>query len=182
MISQAVVPVLLSRSERKILSNILASVGGVLLISILAHVSIHLPWTPVPITGQTLGVSLVGLAWGWKRGFAVMAIYLVLGLAGIPVLASAGAATAGYLFGMLLAASCEGYLSDRGWTRGFLPALATTYLGSALIFSCGLLVLANFVPRDQLLMAGLYPFLIGDCLKNFAAAAFRTSAQNLIQD
>lgn len=159
----------------------IALVAGVLLMSFLAQVAIPIPGTPVPVTGQTLGVALVGLSWGAQRGFAVMALYLLIGAVGFPVFADGRSGlvfgpTVGYLFGMVAAASVEGYLADRGWTRRFLGSLAACYLGSAIIFSCGLIGLSYFVPADRLLAAGFFPFLIGDTLKNLTAAGLRTAA------
>lgn len=183
MKSQAVIPVLLSRTESKTIANILALVGGVLLMTLLAKIVIPLPWTPVPITGQTLGVAMIGLGWGWRRAFAIIAIYLIFGLTGAPIFAKGVlmGPTVGYLVGMAIAATVEGYISDRGWTKTFWTALATTYLGSTIIFSCGLVVLSQFVPASQLLMAGLYPFLIGDAIKNVIAASVRTQMQRLLK-
>lgn len=186
MTSQAIVPVLLSRSQRQVFANILALVGGVLLLSVLAQITVRLPFTPVPITGQTLGVSLVGLAWGARRGLAIMGLYLLLGAFGFPVFANGAMGltfgpTLGYLIGMIFAAGIEGYASDRGWTRGFWSALGFAYLGSVMIFAWGLLVLSFFIPAEQLLWAGLYPFLAGDFIKNFLAATLRKSAERLIE-
>lgn len=185
MKSQALVPVLLARTESKTGANLLAIVAGIGLISLLAQVVIPLPWTPVPITGQTLGIAMVGLGWGWRRAFAVVALYLILGWLGAPIFAAGKSGlflgpTFGYLVGMLIAATVEGYLSDRGWTQKFWQALATSYLGSTIIFCCGLVVLSRFVPASELLTAGLYPFLIGDFLKNSIAAAVRTQMQRLV--
>lgn len=185
MNSQALVPVLLSRTEHKIAANIFALMGGILLLTLLAQISISLPWTPVPITGQTLGVSMIGLAWGWRRSFAVVGTYLLLGGLGLPVFAPASATpilgpTFGYLIGMLIAASVEGWLGDLGFTKKFWQALATAYVGSAFIFSCGLFVLSFYVPGRELLWAGLYPFLIGDLMKNLTAAGVRSQMQKMI--
>ncbi len=185
MKSEAVVPILVARSESKTWANILAIVGGVALISLLAQVVLPLPWTPVPITGQTLGIAMVGLGWGWRRAFAVVALYLILGSLGAPIFAAGKSGhligpTFGYLWGMLMAATVEGYFSDRGWTKKFWQALATSYLGSTIIFCCGLVVLSQFVPSHELLTAGLYPFLIGDAIKNLLAAGSRTGMQKLV--
>lgn len=185
MKSQALIPVLVSRTESKTFANLVAVLSGVALISLLAQIVIPLPWTPVPITGQTMGIAMVGLGWGWRRAFSVVALYLILGSIGLPIFAMGKSGlmfgpTFGYLFGMLLAATVEGYFSDRGWTKNFWQALATTYLGSTIIFCCGLVVLSRFVPANDLLAAGLYPFLIGDFIKNSIAAGTRVQMQKLL--
>lgn len=181
MHSQALIPVLLSRAENKLLANVLAIVGGVFLFTVLAQIAIPLPWTPVPITGQTLGVALIGLSWGWRRSLAVVGTYLLLGVFGLPVFANAAfSPTFGYLLGMLFAASFEGWMGDCGFTKNFWSALATTYMGSIIIFACGLFVLSFFVPAKDLLWAGFYPFLLGDCLKNIVASGLRSQMQALV--
>lgn len=192
MTSQALIPVTLDRlsksdsSEqnfRGLAYNVLAVIGGVILLSVLAQISIPLPWTPVPITGQTFGVSLVALLWGWKRGGSVMAFYLLLGSLGAPVFAAGKAGlsfgpTFGYLIGMLLSSMVVGYLSDLGATKSFWRALGSAYIGSVFVFGCGLLVLAQFIPTSGLLVAGLWPFLIGDSIKNILAALLTSRLQN----
>src|SRR5690242_2967503 len=106
--SQAIVPVLIDRTKTRWLSEALAVFGGVALLSALAQVVIHLPWTPVPITGQTFGIALLALSWGRKRAVAAMVSYLAIGALGVPVFALGQTGlsfgpTMGYLVGMLFA-------------------------------------------------------------------------------
>lgn len=173
---QALIPMILEKSENKILANTLFLTLGVALISVLAQVSIPLPWTPVPITGQTFGVTLIALTWGRRRAVAVVASYLVLGSLGLPIFAlgKAGLAlgpTSGYLVGMCVAAYWVGFFADRGWTQSFFRAWAAAAIGSAIIFACGVAVLALYLPVDQLLMAGVIPFLPGDLIKTLLACS-----------
>lgn len=152
------------------LNNLLSYLVGISLLAVLSHIAIPLPWTPVPITGQTFGVTLVALLWGQKRAFAIVASYILLGVFSFPVFAVAGVATYGYLFGMLVASAIVGYFSDRGWGSSFFRSWFAGFLGSCAVFSCGLLWLSFFLPTEALLMAGLLPFLPGDLVKTVTAA------------
>ena len=168
--------------ENKGLRSILVVVFGVVGLSALAQVAIPLPWTPVPITGQTFGVALIGLLWGRKHGLAVFSTYLSLSYLGLPVLASGGSGlamgpTSGYLIGMFAAVGVVGSLSDSGFAKGFVRNLISAYVGSILIFSFGLIALSFFVSGEALLAAGLYPFLLGDLINNVAAASIASSLQ-----
>jgi len=180
MTVSATIPALISKTENKNTANALSILAGVALIALLAQIAIPLPWTPVPITGQTLGVSLVALSWGWKRSSISMGLYLILGSLGLPFFASVGSlgASSGYLVGMLFSAVAVGYLADLGWTKTFKKALAAAYLGSFLTLGTGLLVLSYFLPTESLLGAGLIPFLPGDLIKNLIAASVSTKVKS----
>lgn len=158
-------------------------VAGVVWLALLAQVRIPLPWTPVPITGQTFGVSFLALLLGAKFAASSFGLYLVAGAAGLPVFAglASGLAvgpTAGYLVGMWLAAFVVGTLADRGWVKTFPRALLATYAGSLIVFSLGLVGLSFFLPQEALLAAGLWPFLPGDLIKNLTAAGLATYIAN----
>lgn len=175
MYSQATIPVLISKSENQTLANLTSVIGGVLLISLLAQIVIPLPWTPVPITGQTFAVSFVSLLWGSKRGFSVVSLYLLLGGLGLPIFAFGKSGfllgpTAGYLVGMLVASAVVGFLADKGFSKRFFPSLAAAYIGSAIVFAMGVLGLSYFVPTKDLFIMGVLPFLFGDAVKNMLAA------------
>ncbi len=157
--------------------NTLLVVGASLVTMVAAQVAIPLPWTPVPITGQTFAVLLVGATLGARRGALAMLLYLAEGAAGLPVFAglSGGVTTlfgptGGYLLAFPLAAFVTGALAERGWDRRFVTMLAAMLLGGATIFALGLAVLSRFVPGDQLVWAGLLPFVPGDLLKSSLAA------------
>jgi biotin transport system substrate-specific component len=143
-----------------------------LLLVACAYVSISLPFSPVPITGQTFGVLLVAMALGRVRGTAVVTAYLVEGLVGLPVFAEgkAGLAvflgpTGGYLLGFVAAAALVGVLADRGWDKNLKLSLAAMALGTVVVFISGLSWLIRFVPTSMLLSTGLTPFLPGAVLK-----------------
>lgn len=142
-----------------------------------AQLELRLPWSPVPVTGQTFAVLLAGAVLGARRGALAQVAYLAQGALGLPVFAggAAGAAvlagpTAGYLLAFPAAAFVTGALAERGWDRRFLTMVACMLLGSAVIFASGLAWLSVFVPGAQLLGAGLYPFVPGDLVKSALAA------------
>ena len=159
------------------LGNALAIIGASVLTGLAAQIAIPVPWTPVPITGQTFAVLLTGAVLGARRGFLAQALYLAEGAAGGPVFAggAAGVAklmgpTAGYLIAFPFAAMLTGALAERGWDRRFLTMLAAMLLGSAVIFVLGVAMLARFIPPAHLLAAGLVPFIPGDLIKSALAA------------
>lgn len=137
-----------------------------------AQISIRLPFTPVPITGQSLAVLSAGALLGARWGMISMLMYLAVGCFGMPWFAggATGVAqflgpTGGYLVGFVPAAWLVGRLAERGWDRSPLSAAAMTLLGSVVVFAFGLAGLARFFPADKLLFLGLYPFIPGDLFK-----------------
>ncbi|HEY7849776.1 MAG TPA: biotin transporter BioY [Ktedonobacterales bacterium] len=153
------------------------AVIGVVALALSAHVIIPLPFTPVPITGQTFAVLLLAAAYGAPRGLASVALYLLAGAAGLPVFAAVpGVASYGYLVGFALAALVVGWLAQRGWGRSFPTSIAALVAGEVAIYTCGLLWLARFVGWGQVIALGLTPFLIGDALKLLAAALLLPAA------
>ena len=150
-------------------------VFGSLLLAVSAQFKI--PLYPVPVTGQTLVVLLIGMTYGPRLGGITLAAYLFEGALGLPVFAggAAGAAvlmgpTAGYLFGFLLAAIAMGYLAERGTGRTVASTIAAMVIGNCVIYLCGALWLANFIGFGQAIAAGVLPFLYGDALKLVVAA------------
>jgi biotin transport system substrate-specific component len=162
-------------------------VGTSIAIGAVAQLEIRLPWTPIPVTLQPLAVFIAGAALGSRRAAAAIAAYLLQGAVGLPVFAGGASGVAhllgpsgGYLFGFLPAAFAIGFLAERGWDRSPVRAFVAMCAGSVLLFVCGLLQLAVYIPRDQLLAAGLYPFVVGDLLKMAAAAALLPAAWKLL--
>jgi biotin transport system substrate-specific component len=163
----------LGRLSHVLLQALLVGAGSAL-IALSARVAVPLPFSPVPMTGQTLAVLLVAGLLGRRSALSV-GLYLCGGALGLPVFAAdwGGFArltgpTGGYLWGFILAAYVAGWLAERGrgsWWR----LLAALLAGQALIYGCGLLWLRRFVPAGGLLVAGFYPFLVGDGLKLVAA-------------
>lgn len=137
-----------------------------------SYIAINVPFSPVPITGQTFGVLLVAMALGRVRATAVVMAYLAEGALGLPVFAGGTAGfikfmgpTGGYLIGFALAAFVVGYLADRGWDRRYVSSILALILGTAVIFVCGLAWLATMTPPNALLTVGLYPFIPGALVK-----------------
>jgi len=158
----------------------LVMVGAVVGIALLAQLAI--PMGPVPITGQTLGVLLVGGLLGSRRGVLAILFYLGVGTLGAPVFALGMAGpqvllgpTGGYLFGFLLAAGTVGLAGEHGFLRDFAPRVAAMAIATALIFALGLAWLAPFVPEGTLLGYGFWPFLPGALIKIGLAALILTS-------
>lgn len=157
--------------------------AGVLLIALLAQVAVPLP-RGVPITGQTLGVLLVGGTLGFRRGVAAIATYIGAGAYGLPAFAagSAGLAvlvgpTAGYLIGFLVAAGTTGLLAEHGFLRRYWTAFLGMLAATLPIFAFGLAWLSYYVPRGTVLEAGLLPFLPGALAKAALAALLLPSLQ-----
>lgn len=151
--------------------------AGSLAMGLISQFEVHLPWSPVPVTLQTLGVFLIGAAFGSRRAALTMLAYLAEGAAGLPFFAGGAGGfahllgpTGGYLIGFVAGAFVIGWLAERGWDRSPVTAFAANAAGAVLLFTCGLAQLAFFVQRDALLAVGLYPFLIGSLLKMAAAA------------
>ncbi len=152
-------------------------VGGAVTLALSAQLAFHLPFSPVPITGQTFAVLLVGALLGSVRGGMVVLLYLAEGLSGLPVFAGGGAGpvilmgpTGGYLLGFIPAVLIVGFLAERGWDRRFLTTLAAMTAGTVAIFVCGLTWLAILQLPDSLLTIGFWPFVPGAILKIVAAA------------
>ena len=181
MLSQAIAPrrtlvdALLQGSS--LLYHLLVVVAGSLLMAALAQVSIPLPFTPVPITGQTYGVLLIGTLLGSRRGALSMLLYIIEGGMGLPFFAQGASGwakllgpTGGYLVGFVLAAYVIGWMAERGMDRRVWTALVPMLVGEVIIFACGVSWLAHFVGWDKALPLGLYPFIPGDVIKTLLAA------------
>jgi biotin transport system substrate-specific component len=144
--------------------------GGAALTGLAAQLSVPVPGSPVPVTGQTFAALLVGTSLGAGRGFLSLALYALLGLAGVPWFAGGthgSGASFGYIIGMLLASAAVGALARRGADRSVLRMAGTMLLGEAIIYAIGVpyLALSLDLSTSAALAAGLTPFLIGDALK-----------------
>ena len=158
--------------------ELLLVAAGSLLIALSAWVAVPLPFSPVPVTGQTFAVLLVGSALGARRGAAAALAYLAEGCSGLPVFAGGAAGphvlvgpTGGYLAGFVLGALLCGALAERGWDRRVLTTVFSMILGNIAILIPGLLWLQRFVGPESTLAMGLFPFLPGDVVKIALAAA-----------
>jgi biotin transport system substrate-specific component len=156
---------------------------------------VRVPFYPVPMTGQTFAVLLVGTVFGWQLGLATLLLYMGAGSIGIPVFAkwSAGpgiiaGATGGYIIGFALAAALLGYLAQRGWSRKVPLLILGMIGGEVLIYLVGVPWLAVWYGGtgaqylkegqgawDAAFASGFTPFLLGDLLKLLLAAALVTA-------
>jgi len=159
-----------------------------LMTALAAQISIPLPFTPVPITGQTFAVLLGGALLGSRRGALSILLYLGEGAAGLPVFAggTGGFArfigpTGGYLIGFVVAAYLVGALAERGWDRRFWRAVVAMLIGEGAIYLFGLLWLARFVPSGKVFSLGMLPFLPGDLIKLILAATALPSAWAILR-
>ena len=157
--------------EKETFKNILLVLGGVAFLSIMSQVLIPLPYTPVPISLGTFGVTLMALLYGRKLGTATILSYVVAGSLGAPIFAGGKAGslfspTGGYILGYIAATIILGYLADRGVTKSYVKTILSLMLSSAIILTLGSLVLSLFVPGKNAFMIGVLPFLPGDALKS----------------
>jgi biotin transport system substrate-specific component len=165
--------------------NVALVVGAAALVGVLAQVSIPLGFTPVPITGQTLGVLLAGAALGWRRASLSMALYLVAGMAGLPWYAghsSGMPVTLGYIVGFVLAGAVLGSLAQRGTDRTVIRAVLTMILGELAIYVIGVpwLALSIHVSLAKAISLGLTPFLAGDAIKAAIAGVALPASWRLV--
>ncbi|HET9910587.1 MAG TPA: biotin transporter BioY [Anaerolineales bacterium] len=171
------------------LRDVTLIVLGALFVAALAQVKIALPFTPVPLTGQTFAVLLVGATLGSKRGAASLALYIALGALGLPVfaggqsgLAYLSGATLGYLVGFVIAAYVIGLLAERGWERNVRTSLLPFFVGTVIIYICGVVWLTIMLGSfSKAVAAGLAPFLIGDALKLVAASLVLPAAWKFVR-
>lgn len=160
--------------------------GGAALTGIAAQIAVPVPGSPVPVTGQTFAALLVGTALGARRGFLSLAVYALVGMAGVPWFAGgssgAGGASFGYVLGMLLAATVVGGLARRGGDRSVLRTAGTMVVGSAIIYAVGVpyLALSTGMSASAAIAAYLVPFLLGDALKAALAMGALPASWKLI--
>ena len=162
--------------------------AGSFLIALSAKVQLLLPFSPVPITGQTFAVLMIGALLGSRRGSLAVLAYLIQGAAGMPVFAFGGGfavllgPTGGYLIGFIPAAYLTGWLADKGWDRRIGTTLLVMIFGNIAIYTCGLLWLICLMGLSaKVFTVGVYPFIIGDLLKIALAAVLLPSGWKLLE-
>ena len=164
-------------------------VGFALLTALMAQIEIRLWFTPVPITGQTFAVLLSGAALGLRLGAASQALYVAMGLVGLPFYSGGGSgwetatgATGGYLFGFVISAAVVGALAERRHDRSVLTAVPAFLTGTVIIYIFGVAWLAHFleVGTTEALEFGLVPFVIGDLIKAGVAAMLLPTAWRFV--
>ena len=147
------------------------------LIGLSAQLEMRLPFTPIPITAQTLVVLMSGALLGAHRGVLAILVYLAAGVSGLPVFSGFGASihhilgpSGGYLMGFAGGAYIAGTFVERGWDTNFLSRFSLMLLSCCAIYATGLLWLGFFVGFEKALAMGLIPFMAGDIIKSALAA------------
>jgi biotin transport system substrate-specific component len=169
--------------------SVVLIVAGAILTALAAQISVLMPWSPVPYTGQTFAVLLAGTVLGGRDGFLSMLLYVALGIAGAPVYAGGASGvervlgqTGGYLVGFVLAAALVGRLAERGWDRTPVRAAALMTIGTLVIYAVGVPVLSvvGSVPPAVALEKGALVFLPWDLFKVVIAAGLLPYAWRLV--
>jgi len=172
-----------------VLADAALVVAGTGLVAGAAQISVSLPFTPVPITGQTFTVVLVGASLGMIRGCASLVLYLWLGVAGAPIYADQAhgwsvvtSASGGYIVGFVAAAAVTGFLAERRWDRRLSSSIGSMLTGNVIIYLVGLPWLAVVLDTnlEKTLEFGLYPFVPGDVFKLYLAAALLPGAWKIV--
>ena len=184
-IADFLVPIRVGERVNARVRDVVLVIAGALLIYLTARVSIPVPGSPVPITGQTFGVLLVGGALGFRRGFAAVGLYVLLGVVGLPFFAEGKGglsviwgATGGYLIGFVVAGALVGRLAELGWDRQIGGALGAMLIGNVVIYVVGLpwLKVVTGMSTEETVANGLTPFILGDVLKLVLAAVLFPAA------
>lgn len=181
-----------SRSSRSlsVLKDVLLVVGFNVLLILSARLSIHLWFTPIPITLQTFVVMLAGATLGSRRGALVMLLYLAEGASGLPVFAAGGgwaylitSPTAGYLWSYPIAAFVVGFLAERGLDRSFLTSIFAMLPGTVIIYALGVswLAILLHIGLGKAFMLGMWPFIPGDLIKIVIAALLLPAAWSIVR-
>jgi biotin transport system substrate-specific component len=182
-------PLAIALAPASTLWRVILVAAGSMLIGLAAQIAIPLPFSPVPVTGQTLAVLVVGAALGARLGSLSVVLYVLEGLIGLPVFAGGASGiarlagpTGGYLVGFIFAAALVGALAERGWDRRASACALAMFGGLAVIYVVGLTWLARFPLQTGLLEAGLLPFLVGDAYKLIVAALGVSAAARTVVD
>ena len=166
-------------------TNILLILFGTLLLTISAKVQV--PFWPVPMTMQTFAVFIIGMTYGSKLAFFTLLLYLFEGAIGLPVFAKGGGLlyltgpTAGYLYGMTIAAGVIGFLAERNFNDSYFKSLISLLIATLIIFIVGVGYLGSVIGYDKALAGGLYPFLPSELFKISLAVAIIPSIIKFIR-
>lgn len=163
--------------ENVLFKKLILVFGAALLLSLSSQISV--PLQPVPLTFQSITVILIGMALGARLGFYAVSTYLFAGCLGLPVFANFSGGlpvffgpTAGYLIGFLPAAALSGFLAQQGFAKSILTSFISALLGTVLIFSLGIIVLAQYTGWYHAFLLGVKPFIITELIKLLALALF----------
>ena len=157
------------------IKNIFLILFGTLLLAVSSKVQV--PFWPVPMPMQTFVVLVISMAYGWKLSFLTLIAYLIEGALGLPVFAKGGGLpyligpTAGYLYGMTIAAAVIGYFADLGYGKSIIKCILPLLIGTIIIFICGIGYLSSIIGFEKAIVAGLLPFIPSELFK-IALAVF----------
>jgi biotin transport system substrate-specific component len=177
-IADFLVPIRVGERVGSRVRHIALIVAGALIVALAAQ--IYIPTLPVPFTGQTFGVLLVGGALGFKRGGAALLLYLAIGAIGLPVFSQAThgvsiitGATGGYLIGFVVAAAVVGRLAELGWDRHIGGAVGAMLIGNAIVYVVGVpwLMSVTGLSLQRAIAVGFTPFIAWDLVKLALAGA-----------
>ena len=149
--------------------NISLILLGTLLLALSSKVQV--PFWPVPMTMQTFVVFIIAMSYGSKLAFFTLVFYLIEGALGLPVFAKGGGLlyltgpTAGYLYGMTIAAGVIGYFAERNYNESYFKSLISLTAGTFIIFLLGVGYLGSVIGYDKALTGGLYPFIPSEFFK-----------------
>lgn len=167
--------------------DVVAILTGVALTSIAAQVIV--PVWPIPITGQTVAVLLVGLALGALRGALSLSLYAACGAAGLPIFSNSShgveaisGQTGGYIIGFIGAAALVGWMAQRGLDRSLPGSVGVAASGTAAIYLVGLpwLAINQSLTVEATLQIGLYPLILGGLLKLLLVAAVNSASLSAV--
>ena len=155
--------------------NIALILFGTLLLAVSSKIQV--PFWPVPMTMQTFVVFIIGMSYGWRLAFATLIAYLLEGAVGLPVFAKGGGLlylmgpTAGYLYGMAIAAGVMGFFAEKGYATSYIKSLLPLTIGTIIIFAFGVGYLGSIIGYDKAINAGLLPFIPSEFFKIALAIA-----------
>ena len=167
------------------LINLALILFGTILLTISAKVQV--PFWPVPMTMQTFVVFLIGSTYGIRLSFLTLVAYLFEGAIGLPVFATGGGIsyligpTAGYLYGMTIAAVVVSFFANNGSGASYIKSFISIILGSVIIFAFGVLYLGSIVGYSKAFQLGLLPFIPSELFKIFLAVLLIPSLNKIIK-
>lgn len=174
------------KEQNELKRNVILIFIAFIFLVIMSQIKIFLPFTPVPITGQTLAIILIGLSFSRFQSTTVILTYMIVGELGLPVFAGFKSGilfspSGGYVIGFLFAVQIAGYLSEKGWTKSYPKLILSFIIVNATIYLFGLAQLSLFVPSGKLLALGLYPFIPGDIIKMIIASLIIKKVWNILE-
>ncbi|MBP9673674.1 MAG: biotin transporter BioY [Bacteriovoracaceae bacterium] len=175
-----------SRVAHPVIVDAMMILFGSLFIALTAQITV--PFFPVPFTGQTLSILLIGASFGSKRGALTVIAYLLEGSMGLPFFAGGAVGfvhligpTGGYLLGFILSAYVMGLLSEKGFDQKFKTAIPLFLIGQICIYTLGLTWLSHFVGFENVFKVGFFPFVLGEIIKTTLAVILLPVAWKFIQ-